>query len=380
VNLSKSERPVVLVIDNSVDVTGALKSITYVSRDLAGDFTFKFVLPVNSRARQWLEKAGSTVVRELPLKELSKRLRSVIIYIPVLFVNALLLRRLIKSENVSLLHVNDLYDLLPVVLCAMGSNIRYVCHVRFLPSKFPPWLFQFWLRLHLKYAKRVVIVSKHLLQQLPYHPKLELIYSGLPVKEEISQSGRTQSSSLIFLYLANFMEGKGQHFALEAFAGIRREVPNARLRFVGSDMGMLKNRRYKTALMESAKELGLWEQTEWLEFVNDVEQEYKNADVFLNFSESESFSMTCAEALYYGCPVIATRSGGPAEVIDDGCSGILVSNGNVREMKEAMLRLSHDLSLRRSMSKQGRELVRKKFSFENTSERVRSLYREILWS
>ena len=55
----------------------------------------------------------------------------------------------------------------------------------------------------------------------------------------------------------------------------------------------------------------------------------------LNFSESESFSMTCLESLYYGTPLIATDSGGPAELFKHGESGHLVPNRDVQAMAKA---------------------------------------------
>lgn len=58
-----------------------------------------------------------------------------------------------------------------------------------------------------------------------------------------------------------------------------------------------------------------------------VHQYYKAADYFLNFNEKEIFGMSMLEAMNQGCNVIAIRSPGASEIIDEN-SGFLVDNTN----------------------------------------------------
>src|SRR5688572_29023724 len=95
-------------------------------------------------------------------------------------------------------------------------------------------------------------------------------------------------------------------------------------------------------------------------------EEYQRAAFVLNFSESESFSMTVLEAMYYGRPVVATRSGGPSEIIDQNESGILVDLKDVTAMANAIEYLIDNPEKRERMAHQAYERVRRKFSFENT--------------
>lgn len=62
----------------------------------------------------------------------------------------------------------------------------------------------------------------------------------------------------------------------------------------------------------------------WLGFRQDVANILRQADIFLLPSVSEGFSISTVEAMMAGVPVIATRSGGPEEIIDNGVSGTLV--------------------------------------------------------
>ena len=112
---------------------------------------------------------------------------------------------------------------------------------------------------------------------------------------------------------------------------------------------------------------------EWIAFTEDVELECKQADIVLNFSESESFSITCLEALYFGRPLIATDCGGPAEIIDFD-TGYLVNLGDVKAMTQSLEYLITHPSEREEMSRQAYSRVRSKFSYENTINKLELLY------
>lgn len=373
-------KPRILIIENSIDVTGALKSITRTVYDLKDQFDFQFVIPKGSKGRFWIEKKGFNSVYELPMRELSRRPISILTYVPSLLINAIRLKRIIKKEGIALIHVNDLYNLLPVALTLFGSRVPYICHIRFLPNRFPVWLLNFWMYLHFKYSFKIIAVSKSVINQLRTHPKIVLVYNELPIEELYPPliSPGLELKHHTFLYLSNYMSGKGQNFAIEAFFKIRSIIPNWRLRFVGSDMGMEKNRVFKGFLKERAEELGIMDNIDILGFTEDVEKEYKNADIVLNFSESESFSITCVEALYFGRTVIATKCGGPEEIIDHEETGLLVANKDINEMANAMLALATNSTRRLVMQDLGRKRVRERFNIENNAYMQLNIYKSAI--
>src|SRR5262245_35020805 len=98
-------KPRILILENSVAVTGALVSITRSCCDLKAHFDFFFVLPKGSRAVDHVQRAGFTVY-QLPLLEIRKDW-SVFLYIPYLLANSVRLRRLVNSLKIDLLNVND---------------------------------------------------------------------------------------------------------------------------------------------------------------------------------------------------------------------------------------------------------------------------------
>lgn len=297
----------ILIIENSTHVTGALKSIVHSSIELIQNFDFIFVVPKRSKGISWVRNKGIKTIYELPMQELSKDFFSLVLYFPRLIINATRLKRIINEERIDLVHSNDLYNMLPVIANRFGRKVPYICHIRFLPDKFPKILFSTWINIHLRYSHQVICVSKHLASALPKHSKISIIYDGLP-QGVFHYEKLTIDTRMV--YLGNIIQGKGQEYAVKAFAKIAGRYPNWKIRFVGGDMGLKKNALFKLQLMAMCEESNLNSQIEWKTFTDDVEIEYKTASIALNFSESESFSLTCLEALFFGCPVIATRSGG----------------------------------------------------------------------
>jgi glycosyltransferase involved in cell wall biosynthesis len=361
----------ILIIENSRHVTGALKSIFAMTQDLHDSFEFIFILPSGSAATPWIQSRSSTRVIEVPMKEIARSWR-VTCYIPMLFINAFRVKRIIQKEKIDIVHSNDVYNLIGPTLKFFGFKFKYLCHIRFLPGGFPPWLFNFWIRRQLAVAERILVVSDFLKNQVLHDPKIHRIHCRI-LSSSSDDSPPVRSGNTI-LYMANVIPGKGHDYAIRAFAQLHQKFPSWKLKIVGSDMGLEKNRRYINQLKAMAVKLQVADKIEWKDFVSAVVTEYKTADIFVNFSVSESFSMTCLEAQYYGCCAVATTSGGPAEIIDDCVSGFLVPVGDINAMIKALGQLMSDRQLRETMGANGARIVREKFGVEKTSWELKNVY------
>ncbi len=72
---------------------------------------------------------------------------------------------------------------------------------------------------------------------------------------------------------------------------------------------------------------------------------FRAGDASLLSSSWENFPHTVVEALAVGTPVIATRTGGVAEVLEDGVNGLLVEPGDVDALTAAIDRFFLDPAL-----------------------------------
>lgn len=365
-------KPRILIVENSTAITGAFKSVLRSCIALGDEFDFHFLFPAGSSCRRIVEENGFPVA-ELPMKELSKRPLSWILYIPFLLMNVIKLSGIQKKIRANLIHVNDFYNLVPCLYRALGGSVPYVCHVRFMPSRFPPALMKAIFSLHVRYAEKIIAVSNAVIRELPRNDKVILLHDGLPVSE--NQSGFSYDPRCrIILYLSNYIKGKGQEYALTAFSKIHTRYPDWQLRFVGGDLGLEKNREFKRSLQQMAVDLNLDHQIKWDNFVTEVTPVYEEAALVLNFSDSESFSITCLEAMYSGRPVIATSSGGPSEIIEQGISGLLVPVADVEAMGKAMESLLSSPVLRSEIASRAYASVREKFDIARLSGRLKGVY------
>jgi glycosyltransferase involved in cell wall biosynthesis len=367
----------ILIIGNSLAFTGAFKSALQEAKALSDDYEVVFVVPSKSILTPVLEKEGYRYYK-LPMMEIGRSLRKVLLYFPVLLLNMMRLKLIVDREQVDVIHANDFYNLLGVSIKLLGYRGSQITHVRLLPSSLPGFLQRWWTIVAQRYSDWVVCVSDAVLNEMPPKENTVRIYNAISFEEKIKTPIARDSSITLLLYLSNYIRGKGHQYAIEAFAQAYQRNPSLRLRFAGGDMGLRKNKTFKQELIQRVTELGISEVVIFTEFVEDVELEIKKSDIVLNFSEAESFSMTCAEASFFGRPVIATRCGGPEEIIQHYQTGLLVENRNIKEMEEAILKLSSDKNLMEEMGNRGRQIVREKFSEDIFRKEFTRLFKQVL--
>lgn len=367
------ERPRVLVIDNSVDFTGGLNSALRGCELLKGYFDFSFLVPSGSLAGTYIKEHGFALF-ELPMKEIRKNIFSLLVYFPFLLLNSFRLARLARRNKFELMVSNDFYNLILPVYKSMGGTVPYICYVRFLPSKFPKLLVRMWCYWHERWAVTMISVSEIVKRELNLVKEVIVISNEFPRKK----IDYTVPEPGIILYPANYIYGKGHLHALQCFARLQPTVGRWRLKFIGGDMGLSKNKLYKKRLMEKGHQLGIDRQVEWGEFSRDIERDYLDAAVVLNFSESESFSLTCLEAMFYGRPVLATRSGGPQEIIENRRTGVLVDVGDVDAMTEELRVLIANPALRNELARSAYDHVRDRFDLTKIQNQLCEVYSQAI--
>lgn len=366
-------RPRALLVDNSLHRTGAFVSALEFANALKGAYDVEIVLPSTSTLHGDVVAAG-LICHSLPMSELGRSWAKLLKYVPVLASNTLRLRRLLARRHATLLIVNDYYNLLGAFVRLLGWRGLIVTMVRLMPHSQQRLLNYVWTRLAISCSDKVIAVSRAVFRQLPASDTVEALYNPSRFVERYPEEVcKPNDGTIRCLYLANYIAGKGHRRALEAFARAYGRQPRLRLRFVGSDMGLDKNRALKSELERVTASIGLEAVVCFEGFCDDVEQVIKQSDIVLNFSESESFSQTCLEASAFGRPVIATKCGGPEEIVDDGVSGLLVPVDDIDAMAEAIVLLAESAPIRRAMGASGRIAVRRKFGvahFLRSFERI----------
>lgn len=225
------------------------------------------------------------------------------------------------------------------------------------------------LSLHaLKNAHLVISVSKNqrreLLQEGLSADKVILIPNGIdlktfrPMKQETTVKGyRT------ILFVGHLIENKGVHFLLEALRQLQDRGRNDLQLFLAGDGA------WKEYLMEKAQELGLDSKVHFLGVLDKagVAQWMRKCDLLVLPSLRESFGIVLIEAMACGKPVVATRCGGPEEIVTDD-AGILVAPGDTEALSEGIEHVLQNPG--RYKSEAIAEHVRLKYDIDRVAERI----------
>jgi len=159
---------------------------------------------------------------------------------------------------------------------------------------------------------------------------------------------------------------------IDALVEIRRRIPAARLRVVGSGHA-------RPGLEALARERGLADAVEFTGFVSEAQKitAIQEAAVLVNTSEKEGFGLTVIEANACGTPNVATDVPGLRDAVRDGETGLLVRFGDPAALAAAVLRIITDDGLRDRLVANGRVWAAR-FSWERAADATETLIEEAI--
>jgi glycosyltransferase involved in cell wall biosynthesis len=146
-------------------------------------------------------------------------------------------------------------------------------------------------------------------------------------------------------------------------------VSDASLAIAGQGAG-------RTELETLTNQLGVADRVEFLGVRQDIPELLSRYDGFVLSSAWEGFGIGLVEAMAAGLPVIATRSGGPQEIIgDDGDAGLLVPTADPRALAAAMISVAgKDSYDRRMMGENARRRSASVFDINVALDRWQAIY------
>jgi glycosyltransferase involved in cell wall biosynthesis len=169
---------------------------------------------------------------------------------------------------------------------------------------------------------------------------------------------------VLFGVFGRLQRWKGQDVFVEAAAEVARARPRTRFAVVGGSVFGLEP-EFFTGLQRRAEELGLGDRIRFTGFRTDAARLMAACDVVCHTTRvAEPFGMVVIEAMDLGRPVVATKGGGPSEVISSDETGILVPPDDVGALARTMIGLVDDPARRRRLGLRGAERVRADFTTE----------------
>ena len=104
---------------------------------------------------------------------------------------------------------------------------------------------------------------------------------------------------------------------------------------------------------------------------------YASLDVFVHTGRHETYCQSAQEALASGVPVVAPRSGGPIDVVQDGVAGFLYEPGDGDDLGGYVDRLARDPEFRRRMGASARRSVEGR-SWAAVNDALVAHYRDVV--
>jgi len=91
---------------------------------------------------------------------------------------------------------------------------------------------------------------------------------------------------------------------------------------------------------------------------------YKNCLAVIYLPYDEPFGLPYLEAAYFSKPSIASNHGGPAELVINGKTGLLVSPSDINEISNAIKTISKDKDAAEIMGNNANKFLKEKFLWE----------------
>jgi phosphatidylinositol alpha-1,6-mannosyltransferase len=236
-------------------------------------------------------------------------------------------------------------------------------------------------------ASRVIAISTFTARAIgrgvPGDVPLEICHPGVNVErfrpdisgEEIRRRHRIHDRPLV-LCVSRFVKRKGQDVLVRAMEQIRRRVPDAALLLAGTGPDHDRVVSLARSMPDAVVFAGVISEEELPAY-------HAAADVFampchsrMLGLEAEGFGMVFTEAAASGKPVVAGRSGGAAEAVIDGETGLVVDGRQIEAVAEAISGLLLDPHRADQLGKAGRARAEGELAWSAVGRRYAGWLRE----
>jgi glycosyltransferase involved in cell wall biosynthesis len=218
--------------------------------------------------------------------------------------------------------------------------------------------------------------KKHLVEYFHVNPeKIKVIHNGVQIPNfenfEIERKGNPVSNHPVIANIARMSPEKDQETLFIAMKRVIKNYPEVKLLLVGK--GNLEDK-----LRMLVEQLGITKSVEFVGEIQDISSVLERIDFLVLSSLTEGLPMAVLEALAFEKPVVATIVGDIPSVVVDGETGCLVPPKNPGQLANAISFLLKNRDKALEMGRNGRELVKDKFSAERMAVETEKVYRDLL--
>lgn len=280
------------------------------------------------------------------------------------------IKRILQEEKPDVVHAHyaTSYGLLgvlsrskPLFISAWGSDIYIYPRKSFIHKAV--------LKFNLKHADRLFSTSKSMAKEMSLYTNRNIIITPFGIDlEEFSVNDPIEEKGKINIGLAKGLEEVyGIDTLIKAFSNVVRmnQDKDIKLKLAGKGSKLEE-------LIQLTKRLGVKDSVEFCGFLNkeQLKSFYKDLDLVVVPSRSESFGVVALEAQACGIPVIVSNTPGLTEVTIEGETSLVFQIDDVEELTKKINELIKDPLKRKVMGNNGREFVCENYEYESNLKKI----------
>jgi glycosyltransferase involved in cell wall biosynthesis len=295
------------------------------------------------------------------------------------------MRRHLRNLSIDIVHSNANYDRTVASIAAAWSGTRHVASIHSAHSI--QHNITHWLRN--RFGTDHFIADADAVKNVLVHEdgvpseQITIVPIGVenfPKEDETQWREQTrlrwgvQPGTCVIGNVARLVPFKGHRYLVDAIARVVETNSNIVCAVIGDGELM-------TTLREQARALGIETHMRFLGFQDDLHELYPAFDIYCHSSlelEAEAFPLAILRALACGLPVVATKVGGIALMVEEGISGYLTPPEDPATLAEALKRVMNDGRLRHAMGNASFALFKKSFHAAAMAERVEQVYMNVM--
>jgi len=287
------------------------------------------------------------------------------------------LARVLRSMSISVAYAFDFYTNLALIPAARFARVPVLIgSQRQLGDLLSPAKARAQLAM-LRWCDCVVTNSRAAAQQLISkglaEQRIVVIPNGVPPEAFASTPAiLPRRASLLRVGMIARMNTQSKNHRLFLRAAARLHARFSGLEFVLAGDGPLRPQ-----LERDAADLGIRDSVHFLGDRRDIAAVLASIDISVLPSESESLSNVIIESMAAGVPVLATRVGGNAELIDP-TRGVLVPPNDEQSLAEEMERVLRDPAMRAELARNAKTFAELHFTIAQLRQRYQDLFLDLL--
>ena len=301
------------------------------------------------------------------------------------------IKKLLNETRIDIIQVYQSKDLSTAILLKKflkSGKIVFSQHMDFRHDKFD--FFHKWIYRNLD---RIVCVTNDMRKNHIEHTsvlpdKISVIHNGTDLnrfnldinfnKKAFLREKQIPGNRLIIGTIGRLDRLKNQAILIEAAGKLTKRYKN-KIHFiiVGDETDSVTGRNYKNELIENINRNNLQNYFSFFEFSDEVEKYFSVLDIFILTTPKESFGLVLTEAMAMAKPIIASNSGGPVEIIQDGINGFLFEPNDVEDLISKLSNLISNENLRIDMGKKSKEIVKQKFDLNKKVQEYLVLFERL---